>query len=159
MNLVHYWPDASTSSRSELIMALDSMKCFKSCIYNNYQPVKIYDKEYSDMENYQNEAFLYLHIRLNNQKLERHAEFYIYDWAKFLSEVGGYLGLFLGYALVSIVDFVENVWNSICKPQNKIKSPQLRRRRRSSLASRLSGSRVASMLSLKPNSYLNQRQE
>lgn len=29
------------------------------------------------------------------------------------------MGLFLGYALISMVDFVENVWTSICKPPPK----------------------------------------
>ena len=37
----------------------------------------------------------------------------------FFAEIGGYLGLFLGYALISMVDFVENVWTSICKPPPK----------------------------------------
>ena len=37
--MVDLWPDASMSSRSELIQTLDNMKCYKSCIYNNYQPV------------------------------------------------------------------------------------------------------------------------
>lgn len=41
---------------------------------------KIYDKEYEDTVNTQNEAFLSLHIRLNNQGLERHAEHYIFNW-------------------------------------------------------------------------------
>jgi len=116
--MVDLWPD-SMSSRSELIQTLDNMKCYKSCIYNNYQPVKIYDKEYEDTVNKQNEAFLSLHIRLNNQGLERHAEHYIFNWGSFFAEIGGYLGLFLGYALISMVDFVENVWTSICKPPPK----------------------------------------
>ena len=41
---------------------------------------KIYDKEYEDTVNTQNEAFLSLLIRLNNQGLERHAEHYIFNW-------------------------------------------------------------------------------
>ena len=57
---------------------------------------KIYDKEYEDNINSKNEAFLSLHIRLNNQGLERHAEHYINSWGTFFANIGGYLGLFLG---------------------------------------------------------------
>ena len=45
--------------------------------------------------------------------------FFLTNRGSFFAEIGGYLGLFLGYALISMVDFVENVWTSICKPPPK----------------------------------------
>ena len=95
--------------------------------------------------------------------MERHAEFYIYDGGSFLSEIGGYLGLFLGYALISMVDFVENIWNSICKPQKSVQPEEeehydigtpiriRRRSRRSSIHTTGSGSIHASMMSMSLN--------
>ena len=78
-----------------------------------------YDKEFKAENNQLNQAYLELEITLNNKDLARHAEFFIYNWVDFMSEIGGYLGLFLGYALLSIVDFVENIWKNICKPEIK----------------------------------------
>ena len=80
---------------------------------------KYYDKEFKAENNQLNQAYLELEITLNNKDLARHAEFFIYNWVDFMSEIGGYLGLFLGYALLSIVDFVENIWKNICKPEIK----------------------------------------
>ena len=119
IEILSMWPDGTSSSRSDLIRDLNDMNCMKSCIYYNYRPNKYYDKEFKAETNALNQAYLELEITLNNKDLARHAEFFIYNWVDFMSEIGGYLGLFLGYALLSIVDFVENIWKNICKPEIK----------------------------------------
>ena len=68
-----------------------------------------------------------------------------------MSEIGGYLGLFLGYALLSIVDFVENIWKNICKPEIKpAEEPVLPMRRPRRNSPLLSPRRRPSLL-LSPN--------
>ena len=113
---------------------------------------KYYDKEYKAKNNERNEAQLELEITLNNKDLSRHAEFFIYNWVDFMSEIGGYLGLFLGYALLSIVDFVENIWKNICKPEIKpVDEPVLPMRRPRRTNSPLLSPRRRPSLLLSPN--------
>ena len=117
-----------------------------------YYCSKFYDKEHKAKNNEHHEAQLELEITLNNKDLSRHAEFFIYNWVDFMSEIGGYLGLFLGYALLSIVDFVENIWKNICKPEIKpAEEPVLPLRRPRRTNSPLLSPRRRPSLLLSPN--------
>ena len=80
---------------------------------------KTYDKEYRDGINFHGQAYLDLHLRLNFEDFAIYSEFYIYDWVSFIAEIGGFLGLFLGYAVLTLVDLMEVVFNKFCEKSNE----------------------------------------
>ena len=85
----------------------------------------MYDKEYKDELNFQGQAYLDIQIRLNFEDMDFLSEYYIYNWISFISEIGGFLGLFLGYAVLTLVDLMEVVFNKFCdKNAEENKQPQ-----------------------------------
>lgn len=78
---------------------------------------KLYDKEYPS---FSSKAFLELRIRLNYQGSSRHSEFLIFDPVTFMSDIGGYLGLLLGYALLSLIDIMEIIKAKFCVKQDEV---------------------------------------
>ena len=48
-----------------------------------------------------------------------YTEYYIYPWSNFIAEIGGFLGLFLGYAILTLVDLTEVLVNNYCRKQSK----------------------------------------
>ena len=49
-----------------------------------------------------NKTKLIVHLMYNRGEFDQTEEFYIYDYTSFIADVGGYLGLLLGYSLLSI---------------------------------------------------------
>ena len=66
--------------------------------------IKMYDK----LENTAPEGSSYVKISINTQYIQLVQDQYSYDMQSFIGEVGGTLGLMLGYSFMSLIDFIEN---------------------------------------------------
>ena len=56
---------------------------------------------------------------MNFEDFAFYSEYYIYPWSNFIAEIGGFLGLFLGYAILTLVDLTEILVNHYCGKQSK----------------------------------------
>ena len=56
---------------------------------------------------------------MNFEDFAFYSEYYIYPWSNFIAEIGGFLGLFLGYAILTLVDLTEVLVNNYCRKQSK----------------------------------------
>ena len=61
-----------------------------------------------------NKTKLIVHLMYNRGEFDLTEEFYIYDYTSFIADVGGYLGLLLGYSLLSIYQAFMT-WIQTCK--------------------------------------------
>ena len=86
-------------------------KQISTCSNDSFSPIHIrrlsYDKTIETLEN--EPATLVVYMELANRNLEIHQEYLVYDWNNFFSELGGLVGLLLGYSMLTFYDQVKGI--------------------------------------------------
>ena len=90
--------------------------CLSSCHRFKYQVEFSSLKSYKESETW-NSQFLDVQLFIKTGLFEEREQYLIYDWDSFIADVGGFLGLLLGWSMYSLyqdmVDIVERVKKKI----------------------------------------------
>ena len=81
--------------------------------FGNGNPVSIND------DILQVKRTLHLYLYHVNGLYDEKEEYIIYDMSSFIADVGGYMGLLLGFSLQGVAEMVERWWNKLGRKMEK----------------------------------------
>ena len=98
----------------------DLTGCLASCTKDEYQ-TEVIENSVSKFERYcglftecekgvTDTRFLRINLHYANGRYEEKKQYLIYDFNSMIADVGGYMGLLLGYSLLSLYEVAEQMW-------------------------------------------------
>lgn len=100
--MANYLNDTDELSPSQMKSLLRNMGCKIPCDYDQYiHRIVLDDNHFQDSD-----TFLSASVFLKNQDIRIETEVILNDFWSFLAGVGGYMGLLLGFSMLTLYDFV-----------------------------------------------------
>ena len=96
------WGDLVKMDEQELY---EETGCMARCKRREWTISKIFDKK----SYLQNDSQIMMLMFYANGRYQEGKQYYTYDFNSFLSDLGGYLGLLLGYSIVSFFDMAQDI--------------------------------------------------
>ena len=75
---------------------------------------KVYDEEDGDGRSF-NGSYMWFSMYYPNGVYREGTQYYTYDFNTFMSDLGGYLGLLLGYSIASISEVTQEFFTNLIK--------------------------------------------
>ena len=88
--------------------------CFMKCKKSKYSLTVLSDEKI----NWENEWVSEVYIQSGSNKREEIVEYLSYDLGDIIGDLGGYLGLFLGWSLLSMTNYVQHLFRKIFSNTN-----------------------------------------
>ena len=108
-NVLEYgvWETQMTAYEQELIMK--ETGCLKPCKYREYLSAGVTSK----LENFTQNGKYCVQYYIASTVLDRKKEAYVYPAISYISEIGGSLGLFVGFSCLTIWDCFDSIFDKI----------------------------------------------
>ena len=88
--------------------------CMPSCLRSKYQVKDAPLQPYRGSESWDAKV-LDVALFIKNGLFEEREQYLIYDWDSFIADVGGFLGLLLGWSMFSLYQDIADLMSKLCK--------------------------------------------
>ena len=92
--------------------------CMGKCERKEWALSKIFDDNRSG-----NDSMIDMYLLYANGRYQVGSQYYTYDFNTFVANFGGYLGLLLGYSIVSFFDMTQEIFSYFIKRVKKSECP------------------------------------